>query len=302
MGHGKPDLFPGFDTITVETASGWIHCRTGGSGPPLLLLHGYPQSHVIWHKIAPSLAEHFRLVMPDLPGYGASDVPPISPDHGAYSKRTMAATMVELMRILSYDRFAVAGHDRGGRVAYRMALDHPEIVERLAVLDILPTYDYWNRMNRVFGLNIYHWMFLAQPAPFPEDLIAASPIRFLEHTLASWTAQKSLDCFAPEALAHTRAWFCDPDRISATCEDYRAGATIDYKHDEDDMNARRKIKPPVMVLWGTKGIAARVRDPLKVWKGWCDQAGGHAIDCGHFVPEEAPLETGKYFTIFFKTS
>lgn len=294
-----PDLFPGFDTRVVEARRTHLHCRIGGSGPPLLLLHGYPQSHVIWHKVAPALADRFTLIMPDLPGYGQSSVPPLSADHAAYSKRSMAAEMLEMMRVLGYDAFRVAGHDRGGRVSYRLALDHPEAVLRLAVLDILPTSDYWDRLDRTFGLKIYHWMFLAQPYPFPDKMIAAAPIRYLEHTLASWTAAKNLDCFSDAALAHTRAWFCDPDRIAASCEDYRAGATIDNDHDKADRGAGRTIEADMLALWGDRGIAMSVDDPLAVWRRWCPRVEGRPLPCGHFLPEEAPDETGDALLGFF---
>jgi len=292
-------MFPGFESITVEAAETSLFCRIGGFGPPLLLLHGYPQSHIIWHRIAPWLVDHFTLVLADLPGYGRSSIPPLSAGHEAYSKRTMAAAFVEMMRVLGHERFFLAGHDRGGRVAYRMALDNPEAVERVAVLDILPTSDYWDRMDRRFGLKIYHWMFLAQPAPFPEKLIAAAPIRFLEHTLASWTGDKTLQSFSPDALAHNRDWFCDPDRISATCEDYRAGATIDYDHDSADLEAGNKIRKPLLALWGDKGIATSVEDPLAVWRTWCLQAQGDILPCGHFLPEEAPQQTCEALLNFF---
>lgn len=300
MKSALPELFPGFESIRVETAEAGLFCRMGGSGPPLLLLHGYPQSHVIWHKIAAQLKKHFTLILVDLPGYGRSSIPPQSPDHGAYSKRAMANAMVEMMQVLGHRRFFLAGHDRGGRVAYRLAMDHPEVVERVAVLDILPTSDYWDRMDRTFGLKIYHWMFLAQPAPFPEKLIAAAPVRFLEHTLASWTADKTLDCFSDDALVHNRDWFCDPDRIAATCEDYRAGAAIDYDHDRADLDAGKKIGRPLLALWGDKGIATSVKNPLEVWKTWCPQAEGATLPCGHFLPEEAPQQTLKALLKFFR--
>jgi len=294
-----PDLFPGFDSITVEANEVQLFCRIGGTGPPLLLLHGYPQSHVCWHKIAPLLAEHFTVIAADLPGYGRSSVLPLSEDHAAYSKRSMAATFVEMMRVLGHARFFLAGHDRGGRVAYRMALDHPERVQRVAVLDILPTCDYWDRMDRFIGLKIYHWTFLAQPAPFPEKLIAASPVRFLVHTLRSWTAAKSLNCFSEAAMAHNRAWFCDPDRISATCEDYRAGAGIDDDHDRQSLQAGQSIVCPLLALWGEQGIATSVESPLEIWRDWCRNAEGLAVPGGHFLPEEAPEETYSALLGFF---
>ncbi|MHA7774261.1 alpha/beta fold hydrolase [Roseibium sp. M-1] len=299
MTNNLPDLFPGFDSITVEANGVGLFCRTGGSGPPLLLLHGYPQSHMCWHKVAPGLAERFTVIVPDLPGYGRSSIPPLSDDHLAYSKRVWAETFVEMMHVLGHPSFFLAGHDRGGRVAYRLALDHPEAVQRVAVLDILPTIDYWDRMDRLFGLKIYHWMFLAQKAPFPEKMIAAAPNRFLDHTLASWTAAKTLSCFSRAALAHNRGWFRDPDRISATCEDYRAGATVDYEHDRADVEAGRKIGMPLLALWGSRGIAMSVDDPLEVWRGWCPNAKGKALACGHFLPEEAAPETLNALLEFF---
>ncbi|MCV0424641.1 MAG: alpha/beta hydrolase [Roseibium sp.] len=299
MENALPDLYPGFDSITVDTGKVRLSCRVGGTGPALLLLHGYPQSNEIWHKIAPKLAESFTLVMPDLPGYGRSSIPPLSSDHEAYSKRSMAQSMIELMRTLGHSSFGVVGHDRGGRVGYRLALDHPNAVERLAVLDILPTSDYWDRMDRTFGLKIYHWMFLAQPAPVPETLIAGSPIWFLEYTLAGWTGAKNLDCFSKVALAQNRDWFRDPERIAATCEDYRAGATIDYEHDKADLDAGNKIQAPLLALWGDKGIATSVDDPLEVWGKWCDDVKGQALPCGHFIPEEAPEATYEALQEFF---
>lgn len=300
MRNNLPDLFPGFDSLTVEIDDEWLFCRTGGKGPPLLLLHGYPQSHVCWHKIAPRLAEHFTVVAADLPGYGNSSVPPLSADHAAYSKRSMATAFVKMMRILGHDHFFLAGHDRGGRVSYRMALDHPDHVSRLAVLDILPTGDYWDRMDRLFGLKIYHWMFLAQAAPFPDKMIAASPIPFLEHTLKSWTAAKSLRCFTADAMMHNRAWFCDPDRIAATCEDYRAGAHIDYDHDRETLDRGQKIQIPTLVLWGDNGIAGSAESPLDSWRVWSPAAEGQGLPCGHFLPEEAPEETFDALFRFFR--
>lgn len=294
-----PELFPGFEARTISVGGGKLFCRVGGKGPALLLLHGYPQSHVIWHKIAPTLQDHFTLVMPDLPGYGMSSIPALSATHEAYSKRSMARMMVELMRQLGHERFLLAGHDRGGRVSYRMALDHPDAVEKLAVLDILPTSDYWDRLDRSFGLKIYHWMFLAQPAPLPENLISASAIPYLETTLAAWTADKSLKSFSDEAMTHNRHWYAEFARIAATCEDYRAGATIDYEHDRADRDAGRKIRPPLLALWGDKGIASSVQDPLQVWKEWCEDASGQSLSCGHFLPEEATEACGKALLDFY---
>lgn len=294
-----PDLFPGFDCLTVEAAGERVFCRVGGSGEPLLLLHGYPQSHICWHKVAPKLAEHFKLVIPDLPGYGRSSIPALSERHVPYSKRSFAKVFAELMRVLGHERFFVAGHDRGGRVCYRLALDHPEKIAKIALLDILPTSNYWDMIDRRFGLKIYHWMFLAQPAPFPEKLIMAQPAPFLEQTLKSWTASKSLDCFTQEAMAHNRAWFCEPDRIAATCEDYRAGATVDYDHDKLSQEMNEKISAPMLILWGAQGIANSVDDPLAVWRDWGKNVSGSSLASGHFLPEEAPEDTAKELFNFF---
>ncbi len=285
-----PDLFPGFETRHIETRSGSLFCRVGGQGQPLLLVHGYPQTHAMWHKVAPELAKRFTLVIPDLPGYGRSSIPPLSDDHAAYSKRAVADALVDLMLSLGHDRFALVGHDRGARVSYRMALDHPDRLIRVAVLDILPTYDYWRRMDRAFALKIYHWAFLAQPAPFPENMIAASADYYLDHTLASWTATKDLSAFHPDALAHYHAFFSQPDRIAATCEDYRAGATIDLDHDTADVEARHKIDVPLLVLWGGAGIAQSGETPLDVWQRWASDVLGCAIGGGHFMAEENPEE------------
>ncbi|ADZ71843.1 alpha/beta fold hydrolase [Polymorphum gilvum] len=283
-----PDLFPGFRNADVEGDGATIHCRIGGNGPPLLLLHGYPQSHVMWHRIAPELARRFTLVIADLRGYGQSSVPAASPDHASYSKRAMAADMVAVMDRLGHRRFAVCGHDRGARVGYRLALDHPERVARIAVLDILPTWDYWRKMDRAFALRVYHWAFLSQPAPMPERLIAGDAVGYLEHTLASWTAAKNLTTFAPEALAHYRAAYVQPERIRAMCDDYRAGAFVDFEHDAADRAAGRRIAAPLLALWGGTGIAQGADTPLDVWRQWADDASGEAIDSGHFVAEENP--------------
>lgn len=283
-----PDLFPGFHSQVQICEGTEIHLRTGGSGPPLLLLHGYPQTGVMWHRVAPELARDFTLIIPDLPGYGQSGIPPLSPDHQAYSKRSMAHVMVKLMEALGYSRFHLAGHDRGARVSYRLALDHPEKVISATVLDILPTHTYWSRMDRAFALRVYHWAFLAQPYPFPESLIGPTADSFLDHTLASWTSEKSLDCFDPGALVHYHAFFQQEERIAATCEDYRAGATIDVDHDEASLKAGDRISCPLLAVWGQTGIAQASETPLEVWNRWADRVTGSGIAGGHFVAEENP--------------
>ena len=300
MNQDLPDLYPGFQEAEISAGNGeTLYCRIGGSGPPLLLIHGYPQTHAIWHRIAPQISGEFTLVIPDLPGYGQSSIPPLSQDHFAYSKRGMAKAMVELMQALGHGRFRLAGHDRGARVAYRLAFDHPHLVEKIAVLDILPTAVYWDNMDRDFALRVYHWAFLAQPAPFPENLIAPSAIAYLEHTLASWTARKDLSCFDPAALAHYRAFFSDPARIAATCEDYRAGSMIDIDHDRADMAAGRKIQAPLLTLWADAGLARETAGPLDVWSNWAETVSGKGVDCGHFIPEEAADEAAAEMRAFF---
>ena len=225
------DLFPGFAAHWIEFEEGRLFARSQGSGPPLVLIHGFPQTHAEWHRLAPALARRFTVVALDLRGYGWSSAPR-STGGALYSKRVMATDVVAAMAALGHVRFRVVGHDRGARVAYRLALDHPGVVERLAVLDIVPTADMWRGMDAARAMQTYHWMFLAQPEPLPETLIGKAPIDYLDHTLASWTKTRDLKSFDPRALAAYRASFNEPSRIHAACEDYRAGATIDRAHDE----------------------------------------------------------------------
>ena len=220
-----PELFPGFARHHIEIDGLTFHARSGGNGPPLLCLHGYPQTHACWHKIAPKLSETNTVVVMDLRGYGQSAVPASAADHQPYSKRTMARDAVAVMRHLGHKQFTVMGHDRGGRVAYRMALDSPDAVARLILVDILATGDNWERMRAGSALKSYHWLLLAQPEPLPETLIGAHPTYYLEHTLASWTKDKTLKALDPRALEHYRASINDPARLHAFCEDYRAGAS-----------------------------------------------------------------------------
>ena len=286
-----PDLFPGFATQRITTTAGQIFARVGGSGPPLLCLHGYPQTHVCWHRLGPALAEASTVVTMDLRGYGQSATPPADPEHTVYSKRAMAEDCIVVMKALGYDRFTVMGHDRGARVAYRLALDHPEIVTRLIALDILPTAEVWARMTAASALSAYHWLFLAQPHPLPETLIALAPDYYVEHTLRSWTKNRTLDCFAPAALAHYRALLGAPERIRAVCEDYRAGATTDRAADEADRKAGRKIACPTLVLWGTDYVGQGGARPLEIWRAWCTNLRGEPIVSGHFLAEENPEAT-----------
>ena len=275
-------MFEGFEESSVETGEATISVLHAGSGPPLLLLHGWPQTRAMWHRVAPELARDFTVVAPDLRGYGRSSKPDTTPDHEPYSKRAMARDFVAVMASLGFERFSVCGHDRGARCAYRLALDHPERVSRLAVLDIIPTGDQWRLIDKAFAVGAWHWGLLAQPAPLPELLIAAEPDRIL--------LRGSEPLFAPEALEDYRSFFRDPATVHAMCEDYRAGATYDADADEAD-RGRRKIQCPVLALWGVRGSVARGgRDPLEVWRGWADDVRGRAVDCGHYLPEEAPQD------------
>lgn len=290
--------FAGFRDVTAQGEAGEAFARVGGSGPPLLLIHGFPQTHMEWAKLAGPLAERFTVVAIDLRGYGRSAAPR-SVGGALYSKREMARDARAMMAALGFSRFSVCGHDRGGRVAYRLALDAPEAVEKLAVLDIVPTAQMWAGMDAALAMTTYHWMFLAQPAPFPETLIAAAPDFFLDRTLASWTGTGTLDCFPAPSLAAYREALTRPANIHAFCEDYRAGASLDRAYDEADRAAGRKIEAPLLALWGGAGIPAKGRSPLPVWREWANDVRGEAIDCGHFLPEEAPAETLKALLAFF---
>ncbi len=290
--------FTGFAAHDLAVGEATIFARVGGSGPPLLLLHGYPQSHLMWARVADELAARFTVVALDLRGYGRSSAP-ASQKGERYSKRVMAQDVVAAMSALGHEQFAVAGHDRGGRVAYRLALDHPEKVTKIAVLDIVPTWEMWAGMDAARALAVYHWMFLAQPEPLPEMLINPSAVAYLEAKLASWTGDQSLKSFAPAALEAYREAFRDPARVHATCEDYRAGATIDRALDDADRVAGRKIAAPLLALWGTKGIPAKGEGPLDVWRRWAVDVRGEGIECGHFLPEEAPEATAQALLGFF---
>ncbi len=280
-------MFEGFRLETLDTGEVEVRARIGGSGPPLLMLHGNPQTHVMWHKVAPALAEHFTVVAPDLRGYGRTSKPPTAPDHAPYSKRAMALDQIALMAELGFGRFLVVGHDRGGRVGYRLALDHPDVVIKLAVLDIIPTYEAFDRADRAFGLGQYHWYFLAQPAPLPETLIGADPEWFWRwHTSRGDTA-----FFDEAAIADYLECFARPETIHGLCEDYRGGATIDCDHDLADKEAGKKIACPLLVLWGSQAKLGAWYDPVQVWSEWASDVEGRSIECGHYLAEEAPDET-----------
>jgi haloacetate dehalogenase len=293
------DLFPGYASEWINTSSGRIFARVGGKGPPLLLLHGFSSTHVMWHQVAPKLSDRFTLIVPDLPGYGWSDMPESDKAHTPYTKRAMARTMVEAMEQLGHVHFALAGHDRGGRVAYRLALDHPGRLSKLAVLDILPTYDYWERINRLYALKIYHWAFLAQPYPLPETLILGAPDFFLRQKMASQTKTGTLDAIDPRALEHYLAPFRDPSRVHAMCEDYRAGAYADFEIDKADRKQDKKITLPMLALWGDAGIARAAATPIDSWRSWATKVSGGPIDSGHFLTEENPDATARALREFF---
>jgi haloacetate dehalogenase len=275
-------MFEGFELYTIEAGEAAIRVRHGGSGPPLLLLHGYPQTHAMWHLVAPRLAQDFTVVATDLRGYGDSSKPPTTSDHEPYSKRAMARDQIEVMTQLGFDDFLVVGHDRGARCAYRMALDHPARVRRLAVLDIIPTAEAYRRTDMKFALGAWHWFLLPQPYDLPERFLGADPEGF-------YFGPRS-QLFAPEALEEYLRCLRDPRTIHAICEDYRAGATIDFELDESDRGGRR-IACPVLVLWGERGPLGDGADVLSIWRDWADRAEGKALDCGHHLPEEAPDDT-----------
>jgi haloacetate dehalogenase len=281
-------MFDGFMQATIDTGEAQIRVRHGGSGPPVLLLHGIPETHLMWHKVAPQLARDFSVVAADLRGYGDSSKPASTPDHAPYSKRTMARDQIEVMRRLGFDTFAVVGHDRGARCAYRMALDHPQHILKLAVLDIVPTGDVFRRVNMSFAIDFWVWFFLAQPGDLPERMIAANPQAMLDSMLDGWCGTPN--AFPPEVRAEYSRTFANPATLHAICEEYRASATLDHQYDEAD-RGRRRIVCPVLALWGGRSALSKWFDVPAAWRDWADDVRGRAIDCGHFLPEEAPGET-----------
>ena len=292
-------MFDGFvleqvdaDGVRIRTR----HCLSAGR-PPLLLLHGNPQTHCMWHRVAPQLAARFSVVATDLTGYGESAKPVTTPDHAPYSKRAMARDQIAVMRRLGFEQFFVAGHDRGARVAYRMALDHPARVTRLAVLDIVPTWEAYKRADMAFGLSYFHWFFMTQPFDLPERLIGADPeFYWRRHTSRE---PKGPEFFAAAALEDYLRCFRNPATIHAICEDYRAAASIDMTHDEADRSAGRKIAAPVLALWGAKGRLEAWYDVLAIWRDWAHDVRGRALNCGHYLPEERPDEVLAEFEEFF---
>lgn len=300
------DLFPGFESHWIPSPEGKIFARSSGKGSgdrePLILIHGFPQTHVMWHRVAPGLAKHFHVICMDLRGYGWSSAPHPDSSHETYSKRAMGEDVLAVMDHFGLIRAAVCGHDRGGRVAYRLALDHPGRVTRLAVIDIVPTAAMWDLIEQPGSTVGPHWRWLAEPAPGPENRIKAKPAALIDETMASWTATKDLESFDGRALAHYRAFVQDPTRIAAMCEDYRAGATLDRQADLADRAAGRDIDVPVLAIWGSHGIPAASPDPLSLWRPYAPEIRGQALQGGHFLPEENPIDTGAALLRFFQAA
>lgn len=290
-------MFEGFESFDVDVCGTTIHGRRGGSGPPVLLLHGIPETHLMWHRVAPVLAEEFTVVAADLRGYGGSGTPPSSADHAPYAMRALARDQVEVMARLGYSRFAVAGHDRGARCAYRLAIDHPAAVSALAVLDIVPTAEAFRRADKEFSLGYWVWTFLAAPYPVPERLVAGSPDTFVDHMLDSWSGRAG--AFPSEVRDAYRAQFRDPGRVHAICEQYRAAATLDVAHDEAD-RGRHRLRCPVLALWSAGAAVDSWYEPLTVWRQWADDVRGGPVRAGHFLPEEAPGEIAAALSRFLR--
>ncbi len=282
-------LFPGFETGRFASSGAQIHYRRAGAGEPVLLLHGYPQTHTCWHAVAPALAHHFTVVCADLRGYGDSSKPAGLTDHSNYSKRAMAQDMVELMASLGFERFHLVGHDRGGRVGHRLAADHPQRVHSLTVLDISPTLRMFERTDMEFARAYYHWFLMLQPPPLPEQMLAGKvPFNVLGRIGRD---EPDLSKFHEVAVREYVRCYADPAAIHASCEDYRAAGTIDLEHDRADRAAGRKLPMPMMALWGAQGVVGNMFDCLADWQDVANNAIGRALLCGHFVPEEAPQET-----------
>ncbi len=280
-------MFEGFERRQLETSGTTINCVIGGVGPPLLLLHGYPQTHVMWHKVAPRLAQDFTVVAADLRGYGDSGKPHGDAEHLLYSKRAMAQDQAEVMEQLGFETFLLVGHDRGARVAHRLAKDHPQRVRKLGVLDIIPTHRMFQVVNKEMATNTYHWFFLIQPYDFPERMIGASADYFIRGRFQR--ARDAAQVFPDEAVEEYVRCFCDAAAIHATCEDYRAGASIDLVHDEADLD--NKVGCPLLALWSSTGYMGRTQDVLQVWREYATDVRGHSLDCGHYLAEELSDET-----------
>jgi len=292
-------MFNKFDNSRIEIEGVTINYRIGGNGLPILLLHGYPQTHVMWHKIADQLAAQYTVVASDLRGYGDSSKPATNEAHEPYSKRASGYDQIQLMRHLGFDKFYLIGHDRGGRVGHRMALDYPNAIEKLVVMDIAPTYTMYTTTDMEFAKAYYHWFFLIQPYDIPERMIGNDPLYFLEKKFGQWGSDDS---------AFTKAAFSEylrcltPETIHASCEDYRASASIDIQHDQVDIDRGNIIRCPVLCLWGEKGFVGKKYNMVSEWSKWSTQVEGAVIPCGHYLPEEAPKETVEALLKFLEKS
>ena len=288
-------MFEGFEARHVEAPCGAVFLRQGGAGEPVLLLHGFPQTHLMWRDVAAQLASSFRVTVADIPGYGASACPPPSDDHSAMCKRSLATILVGAMRVLGHQRFAVVGHDRGGRVAYRMALDYPDVVTRVAVLDVVPTAEVWDRADARLALGFWPFSLLAQPSPLPERLIGAAPDAVLDNALSCWGTPA--DVFPEDVRRAYLKALADPRHVHAICEEYRAAATVDRDHDAADRAIGHRIAAPLLVLWSASGAVGTwyndAGGPIELWRTWAEKVGGRAIEAGHFFPEEVPRETAQ---------
>jgi haloacetate dehalogenase len=279
-------MFDDFKDVSANVGNVRIKAIQGGTGPALLLLHGHPQTHAIWHKVVPELTQHFTVVAADLRGYGDSGKPAGLPNHSNYSKRRMAQDQVDLMRTLGHESFAVLAHDRGGRVAARMALDHPTVVKKLITLDVAPTLAMYEQTSFEFARAYWHWFFLVRPAPFPETLIRADADLYLKQTIGARSA--GLKPFTPEAYAEYLRCLQQPETAHGICEDYRASVTIDLEHDRESLAKAQKITCDFLALWGAEGVIEKCFDPVAEWRHFSDNVSGHSLPCGHYIPEEAP--------------
>jgi haloacetate dehalogenase len=291
-------MFDGFDEFDIATTGATVHGCRGGEGPPVLLLHGIPETHLMWHRVAPRLAERYTVVATDLRGYGDSGKPPSTADHEPYSMRAIGGDQLEMMQQLGYDQFSIAGHDRGARCAYRLALDYPEVVDRLAVIDVVPVGDAYDRADKEFSLLYWQWSFLAAPAPVPEQFIAAAPATLVDFMLNEWAVVK--DAFPAEVRDEYVEKLTHADTVHAICEEFRASPTVDYQQDEADRGIR-KISSPLLFLWSQRGSVGKLYDdPLAIWHQWADDVRGTPVPVGHFIPEEAPEETTRQLLDFLQ--
>ena len=282
--------------VATRTPGVSINLKTAGSGPPLLMLHGYPQTHAMWHTVAPAFTKDFTVILPDLRGYGDSDKPAPLPGDSNYTKRAMGQDMVEVMEALGYPRFRLVGHDRGARVAYRLALDHPDRVEKLVILDIIPTVEHFERLDLSSAVGSFHMYMMAQPSPLPEKFIGADPEFWLRYAIDKWAAKK--DFVDPAAMAEYVRCFVKPETIAATCSEYRVAVTTDREHDIADREAGRKIKCPMLTMWGASGRPYKAKGVMESWRRWAEDVTGEGADCGHFIPEEAPEATVRALAAF----